>query len=113
MAVGSDMSPAEVAVQMQKTYDRTTALKAKFDQVSSLSGMSKRQRRAGGTMVIQKPGLLRWDYITPDEQVLVSDGEMFSLYLASENQMIVTPAQEYLQEDITYSFFFRNRRFAA
>lgn len=106
MAAGSDdMTPAEIAVQTQKTYDRTTSLKAKFDQVSSLSGMNDRQRRAGGTMVIQKPGLLRWDYVTPDEQVLVSDGEMFSLYLASENQMLVTPAKEYLQEDITYNFF--------
>ncbi len=104
-ALGSEMNPADIALQMQKTYDKTIALKAKFDQVSSLSGMSNRQRRAGGTMVIQKPGLLRWDYVTPDEQVLVSDGEIFSLYLASENQMIVTPAREYLQEDITYNFF--------
>ena len=104
-SVGSEMSPAEVAVHIQRTYDRTTALKAKFEQVSSISGMRNRQRRAAGTMVIQKPGLLRWDYITPDEQVLVSDGEMFSLYLASENQMIVTPARDYLQEDITYNFF--------
>lgn len=99
------LTPLEIAQRIQETYEKTTSFKAEFLQTSSVSDMERRQRRGSGTMVIQKPGLLRWDYVSPDKQVLVSDGKNFSLYFAAENQMIVTPAKEYLQEDVTYNFF--------
>jgi outer membrane lipoprotein carrier protein len=101
----SSLTPVEIARRIQETYEKTTSFKADFLQTSSVSDMERRQRRGSGTMVIQKPGLLRWDYVSPDKQVLVSDGKTFSLYFAAENQMIVTPAKEYLQEDVTYNFF--------
>jgi outer membrane lipoprotein carrier protein len=99
------LTPVQIAQKIQETYEKTTSFKADFLQTSTISSMEHRQRKGSGTMVIQKPGLLRWDYISPEKQVLVSDGEMFSLYFASENQMIVTPAKEYLREDVTYNFF--------
>jgi len=98
-------SPVQIAEKIQKKYEKTTSFKADFLQTSTISTMEHRQRKGSGSMVIQKPGLLRWDYTSPEKQVLVSDGETFSLYFASENQMIVTPAKEYLQEDVTYNFF--------
>ena len=51
---------------------------------------------------------MRWDYVTPSQQVLINDGEKFSLYFASENQLIITSAREYLKEDLTYAFFTGN-----
>lgn len=99
------LTPVQIAEKIQQTYEKTTAFKADFLQTSTISTMEHRQRKGSGTMVIQKPGLLRWDYTSPEKQVLVSDGKTFSLYFASENQMIVTPAKEYLQEDVTYNFF--------
>ncbi len=102
---GAEPDPMEIARRTQDIYENTVSFQADFQQISSISGMSQRTRKGNGTMVIQKPGLLRWDYISPDKQVLVSDGEIFSLYFSSENQMIMTPAREYLQEDITYNFF--------
>jgi outer membrane lipoprotein carrier protein len=99
------IAPLEIAQRIQDTYEKTTSFKADFTQTSSVSDMERRQRRGSGSMVMQKPGLLRWDYVSPDKQVLVSDGKLFSLYVAAENQMIVTPAKEYLQEDVTYNFF--------
>ncbi|MBI5556131.1 MAG: outer membrane lipoprotein carrier protein LolA [Deltaproteobacteria bacterium] len=102
---GEELTPQQIAQKIQATYEKTTSLKADFLQTSSISGMEHRQRKGSGTMVIQKPGKLRWDYLSPEKQVLVSDGEIFSLYSATENQMIVSPAKEYLQEDVTYNFF--------
>ncbi len=99
------LTPVQIAEKIQETYEKTTAFKAEFQQTSTVSNMGNRQRKGSGTMVIQKPGLLRWDYTAPDKQVLVSDGAMFSLYFASEKQMIITPAKEYLREDVTYNFF--------
>ena len=106
--LAEEMRPLDIAKQIQQTYEKTVSLKADFIQSSTVRGIRHRQRQGRGTMVIQKPGLLRWDYTIPDQQVLVSDGESFSLYFSSENQMIITPAKEYLQEDVTYNFFSGN-----
>lgn len=98
-------SLSEVAVKLQETYEQTRTIKADFHQKVSVAGMSDRERAGGGKVRIKKPGLIRWDYEFPDKQVLVSDGEEFSLYLEEENQLIVTPAEQYLGEDVIYSFF--------
>ncbi|MFZ5766392.1 MAG: LolA family protein [Thermodesulfobacteriota bacterium] len=99
------LTPAEIAGRIQEKYEKTRAFRADFQQTSTVGGMQHRQRRGSGTMAIQKPSFLRWDYSEPEQQVLVSDGKEFFLYFAAERQMIVTPAKEYLQEDVTYSFF--------
>ncbi|MGB6290537.1 MAG: outer membrane lipoprotein carrier protein LolA, partial [Desulfobulbales bacterium] len=66
---------------------------------------SSRVRQGSGTMIFRKPGRMRWDYRSPDYQVLISDGETISMYFEKSNQMIVSNAREYLQSDVTYSFF--------
>jgi len=101
---GKELSLLEIAQKLQKTYDQTTSIVADFKQTSSVP-MSRRQRKGSGSLVIQKPGLMRWDYQAPEEQVLVSDGTTISMYFAGNKQMIVMPAKDYLKSDITYSFF--------
>ncbi|MBC8317358.1 MAG: outer membrane lipoprotein carrier protein LolA [Desulfobulbaceae bacterium] len=105
ICIAGEIAPSVVAIELQKAYERATTFKASFDQSSSLSGMRHRERKGSGTVVIKKPGFMRWDYVTPSPQVLVNDGEKFSLYFAAENQLIITSAREYLKEDLTYAFF--------
>ncbi|MEA3546772.1 MAG: outer membrane lipoprotein carrier protein LolA [Thermodesulfobacteriota bacterium] len=104
IAHGGELSPLEIAKKLQKTYNQTTSIVADFKQTSSIP-MSRRQRKGSGSLVIQKPGLMRWDYRLPEEQVLVSDGTTISMYFAENKQMIVMPAKDYLKSDITYAFF--------
>lgn len=103
-----EVDPLTVANEIQKAYEKTATFRASFNQSSSLSGMRHRERKGSGTVVIKKPGFMRWDYITPSQQVLINDGEKFSLYFAAENQLIITSAREYLKEDLTYAFFTGN-----
>jgi outer membrane lipoprotein carrier protein len=103
--MANDYDPSYVAASLQKAYDQTKTFKASFDQSSSLRSMRHRERKGSGTVVIKKPGLMRWDYVTPSQQILINDGEKFYMYFAAENQMIVTSARDYLQEDLTYDFF--------
>lgn len=105
ICIAGEIEPSVVASELQKAYERTSTFKASFSQSSSLSGMRHRERKGSGTVVIKKPGFMRWDYVTPSKQVLVNDGEKFSLYFAAENQLIITSAREYLKEDLTYAFF--------
>lgn len=103
-AVPADLLPQEVAKKIQATYAATKTLQAEFKQTTS-SKMSGRERLGAGTMVLAKPGLMRWDYTEPAQQVFVCDGELISMYFAKEKQMMVTPAKEYLESDVTYAFF--------
>jgi outer membrane lipoprotein carrier protein len=94
----------EVALKLQNTYERATNLAAEFKQTTAMK-FSSRVRQGSGTMVFRKPGRMRWDYKTPDYQVLISDGETISMYFEKSRQMILSNAKDYLQSDVTYSFF--------
>jgi outer membrane lipoprotein carrier protein len=99
-----ELSPEEIARRLQETYEKTVSMSAKFQQTTSVR-MSPREKHGNGTLVIQKPGRMRWDYTSPASQVLVSDGTTVSMYFAQSEQMIVSSAMEYLQSDVTYAFF--------
>jgi outer membrane lipoprotein carrier protein len=104
MVAAAELSPAEMAARLQATYDSTTSFTADFSQTTAMK-LSRRSREGKGTLVIRKPGLMRWDYQEPDRQVLICDGEQMLMYFAGAEQMIVMSAQEYLQSDVTYAFF--------
>ena len=103
-------SPEEVATRLQKRYDQIHSFTFDFTQDTrgQLSGRPK--KGSGQAFFIKtgngdsKSGKMRWNYMFPEKQVLVSDGITFTMYFASMAQMIITPAST-LQQDLTYSFF--------
>jgi len=109
-AMATEESPEAVATRLQNRYDSIKALTFDFiqDTKGQLSGRPKKGR--GQAFFVKVPtdkgitGKMRWNYSSPDKQVLVSDGINFSMYFESLQQMIVTPAKS-LQQDLTYSFF--------
>ncbi|MCK5340605.1 MAG: outer membrane lipoprotein carrier protein LolA [Desulfobulbaceae bacterium] len=100
----SEMSPLEIAETLQQRYDATKTFSADFQQFTTMK-LSRRDRRGAGTVVIKKPDSMRWDYTSPDRQVIISDGKTLTMYFAKNTQMIVGPARQYLESDITYAFF--------
>ncbi len=103
LACGFDLQ--QVSRKVQQTYESMTSMQASFEQTSSLQGMRHRQEYGKGTLIIQKPAQLRWDYVEPEYKVLVSDGIDISFYVRADNQIFISPAKDYLQEDLTYRFF--------
>lgn len=98
------MAPRMVAERLQEKYDSFRTMTARFAQITVIP-MSSRSRTGGGTLLFVKPGRMRWDYTSPDRQVLLSDGEELVMYLEQSRQLIHTPARDYLQSDVTYAFF--------
>jgi outer membrane lipoprotein carrier protein len=98
------LNSIEIAQNLQNTYEKAINLVADFNQTTSMK-FSGRVRQGSGSMIFLKPGRMRWDYIAPDHQVLISDGESISMYFEKSNQMIISNAREYLQSDVTYSLF--------
>ncbi|MBE9520425.1 MAG: outer membrane lipoprotein carrier protein LolA [Proteobacteria bacterium] len=98
------LEPLAIAEKLQTTYEEARTLSADFKQTTALQ-LSSRVKQGAGSMVFQKPGQMRWDYVEPDQQVLISDGKTISMYFEKSKQMIITAAKEFLQSDVTYSFF--------
>jgi len=106
-------TPEETARRLQQTYDQVKSLSFHFSQKTE-GELSGRAQQGSGTAWFVKEkkgkgpagtvGKMRWDYISPEIQILVSDGVNFSMYFAKLQQMIVSPA-ETMAADITYSFF--------
>jgi len=103
----AELTPQEKVAGLQAAYEATTSFAADFTQLTTTK-LSRRERHGEGSLVIKKPGLIRWDYQEPDRQVIICDGERISMYFAEAEQMIVMPAKDYLQSDVTYAFFAGN-----
>ncbi len=99
-------APGAVASRLQARYDAMRSLSFTFVQQTE-GQMTGRPRKGSGKAYFLKTGGLkrmRWNYESPEQQVLVSDGKTFSMYFANLQQMIVSPAKK-IEEDMTYSFF--------
>lgn len=76
---------------IEKRYNAVKTLQVDFDQVFRFG---PRQRAEKGTLYLQKPGKMRWDYADPKGKVFISDGKFVYLYSPSTNVVERTPFRE-------------------
>jgi outer membrane lipoprotein carrier protein len=93
-ALGGDAAlvPAlnETALRVQKTYEQTRDLTARFTQETTSAALGRTQA-AAGRVSIRKPGKMRWDYEGKGGkpgQVLVSDGATLWIYNPEDRSVI-------------------------
>ena len=77
-------SAATVVARVQKYYDATKDLRAKFEQ--QLDSPSRAPSKASGDVWLKKPGKMRWDYAKPDKKTIVSDGSTLWFYDPDDEQ---------------------------
>src|SRR5690242_8106430 len=68
----------EAVVRMQKFYEATTSLHARFEQELT-TGLGA-QRKAAGDVWLKKPGRMRWEYERPERKLMVADGTSLWVY---------------------------------
>jgi outer membrane lipoprotein carrier protein len=83
-------SPDEVAAALQKKYDGVRDFSADFTQLYE-GGVLRRKAVERGAVLVKKPGLMRWNYKSPEEKVFVSDGRQVQLYVPADKQVMVSP----------------------
>lgn len=101
-----DESPDDIARRLQHRYDNITSITFVFHQ-DTKGEMTGRPRQGSGSAMFFRDGdrnYMRWDYSSPEKQVLLSDGDNFSMYFSNLQQMIISPAENF-DADLTYSFF--------
>ena len=64
---------------VQKEYQKSAGVEAEFDQLTQIKS-TKSSKKAQGKIWIKHPNKLRWETISPDQNILVSDGKYFWFY---------------------------------
>jgi outer membrane lipoprotein carrier protein len=82
----AEESAATIVARVQKYYDATKSLKAKFDQ--ELQSPTTGTKKASGEVLLKKPGKMRWDYATPEKKLMVSDGATLWVYEPEDEQAV-------------------------
>jgi outer membrane lipoprotein carrier protein len=77
-----------VARDLQRKYDRVSDFSADFVH-SYRGGVLKQQATERGTVLVKKPGKMRWEYTAPEKKLFVSDGHKIYSYIPADRQVIV------------------------
>jgi outer membrane lipoprotein carrier protein len=84
-ALGADLT--WIVQKIQEKYDQTDDLSANFRQTVYIASLGQEQK-GQGKVYLKKPGRMRWEYEEPEEQLIVSDGELLWIYDPSLNQVV-------------------------
>jgi outer membrane lipoprotein carrier protein len=85
---------ADIAAALQASYDRVKDFTASFTQVYE-GGVLRRKAVESGTVAIRKPGLMRWEYTSPQKKLFVSDGKTMYMYFPEDRQVMTSPMPDH------------------
>ncbi len=82
-APGADV--ATIIRGVENRYNRVSTLRVSFEQRHLVAGRPRRLE--SGTLVLRKPGRMRWEYSQPAGKLFVSDGKRVWLYSPGAQQV--------------------------
>lgn len=98
------MSVASMAAEKNPTLDEIlggvetryagSGFSARFDQTSILKAMEIKDN-AAGKILIKRPGKMRWEYETPERQLIISDGVQLWIHRPDDNQVTIGEAPSF------------------
>ena len=84
-------SVQDLAHRVDQHYNKLHSLKAGFTESYAGLGM---HRQESGTLLLLKPGRMRWDYASPPGKVFLIDGKYAWFYTKGDTQVQRIPAKE-------------------
>lgn len=89
VSLGAQSPTADtLARDVQRKYDRVADFSADFVH-SYRGGILRQQATERGTLLVKKPGKMRWEYTAPEKKLFVSDGHKIYSYVPQDRQVIV------------------------
>lgn len=103
LAQADDASPEALARRIQARYDTVRDFSARFEQRYT-GGALRRQAVERGTVLVKKPGRMRWDYLEPEKKAFVADGRRLYMHVPADKQVIVSalPAEDQASTPILF-----------
>src|SRR5271165_5247805 len=87
VTIGALCLPAQdahaIAARVDQRYDHLHSLQAQFTETYSGAGMT---RTESGTLLLKKPGRMRWNYDQPRPKLFITDGNTAWFYVPGERQ---------------------------
>ncbi len=80
----------EVAARVDRHYNQLHSLKAGFSETYQGMGM---KRTESGTLLMMKPGRMKWDYSSPPGKIFLLDGKYAWFYTAGDARVQRIPAK--------------------
>jgi outer membrane lipoprotein carrier protein len=77
-------SPRDLAQRVDRHYNHLHSLKAQFTE--DYEGLG-RSRSESGTLLLLKPGRMRWDYAHPSGKLFILDGKFAWFYTNGDSQV--------------------------
>jgi outer membrane lipoprotein carrier protein len=78
----------EVVSGLQRRYGSVETVQGNFQQTYRAPGVIQEE---SGLFWLKRPGLMRWEYRTPEKQLFVADGRESFLYVPGDRQVTVQP----------------------
>ena len=98
-----ERSGQDVVRQVQERYDATQNFTADFTQEMRIEAGGQ-VIRSTGKMWFRKPGRMRWEYLTPEKQTIVADGETLWIDQPADNQVLKAPLRQAFESRTPVSF---------
>lgn len=89
---------------LQQRYDNTEDISALFIQETYSPGAS-RPVSARGNVYFRRPQMMRWEYVKPDPQLIVTSDTDVYVYEKEEQQVMILPRKQFLSSEISRAFF--------
>ena len=84
-------SAQELAQRVDRHYNQLHSLKASFAETYEGLGI---KRTESGTLLLVKPGRMKWDYSSPSGKLFVLDGKFAWFYTQGDRQVQRIPAKQ-------------------
>jgi len=98
----SRLSLDEVIQKVEKHYS-VSGFTADFSQTSSIKAMEITDS-ASGKAFFKRSGKMRWEYETPDRQVIITDAKTLWVFRPEDNQVMIGKAPSFFKGGKGFSF---------
>lgn len=88
-AQGTAPSVQDIAAGVQRRYASVRDFTADFTHVYQ-GGVLRQKTSERGTLMVKKPGRMRWTYTAPEKKEFVSDGAQLYAYIPADRQVMVS-----------------------
>ena len=78
----------DVVKNVESNYKNIVAFKGSFNQTATLKTLNKVQK-GQGKIFYKKPNKIKWQYMNPAEQEIISDGKTLWMYLPENRQVYI------------------------
>jgi outer membrane lipoprotein carrier protein len=89
-AAGAEPALVDIILKIEKRYD-VAGFAAEFHQESTITALGITDT-ARGKMFVRRPNMMRWEYETPEPQIIITNGKRLWVYRPQDKQVMIGQA---------------------